>query len=164
MNNDHSERPDAPETAGQTTADSPAVPPTQQLPSGEVPTTAALPTSPGPQAAGSTGRSTDPLAVFDEPVRSAGSAPEPTTASRPEPSASGTAAPAAPLVRSGPRTTTIVWGLIVVAIGIGLLATTAGATIDLELAAILLLGVAGLLLVVGSVAGSMRRRRRASAG
>jgi hypothetical protein len=164
MSNDHQERPDAPE-AGQPTADSPAVPPTQQLPPGEVPPTQQLPPGGKPATAAlpaaSAPRPDDPLAVFDEPVRSAGPAPE-STRSAPEPAEDGTSVQAAPLVRSGPRTTTIVWGLIVVAIGVGLLSRSAGATIDVELAAIVLLAVAGLLLVVGSVAGSLRRRRRSS--
>ncbi|WP_277208717.1 hypothetical protein [Isoptericola croceus] len=142
MSNDHQDRQDRPEQ-DERTADS-AVPATQQIPSDEVPPTQALPAS------------NDPLAVFDEPVRSADSGPEP----GPGPATATIAAP--PLVRSGPRTTTIVWGLIVVAVGVGILARTAGATIDVELATILLLATAGLLLVVGSVAGAVRRRRRAS--
>ncbi|GAA1973963.1 hypothetical protein GCM10009718_07390 [Isoptericola halotolerans] len=158
MSNDHQDRPQTPES-DERTADS-AVPATQQLPSGEVPATQQLPASaPG-----------DPLAVFDEPIRSASSAPEPAAAEDPVAASTTSAAsvddspavPARPLVRSGPRITTIVWGFIVVAIGVGLLASTAGASIDLELAAILLLAVAGLMLVVGSVAGSLRRRRQAT--
>ncbi len=68
-------------------------------------------------------------------------------------------APAQALVRTGPRTGTIVWGFLVVAVGIGVLAQAAGARIDVELATILLLGVAGALLVLGSLLGAARRRR-----
>ncbi len=161
MNNDPQARPDGPER-DERTADS-AVPPTQQLPSDEVPATSALPAAPS---------SDDPLAVFDEPVRSPEPAPMKAGSSTSADdsghdagagSDAGATAAAAPLVRTGPRTTTIVWGLIVVAIGVGLLSLSAGATIDVELAAILVLGAAGLLLVVGSVAGGVRRRRQTTA-
>lgn len=64
-----------------------------------------------------------------------------------------------PLVRTGPRTGTIVWGFLVVAVGAGLLAHAAGARVDLELGAILLLGAAGSLLVLGSLVSAARRRR-----
>jgi hypothetical protein len=93
----------------------------------------------------------DPLPVFDEPRRD-------------EPRWDGQVAPESPaasrpLVRTGPRTGTIVWGFLVVAVGIGLLAQAAGARIDVELATILLLGVAGALLVLGSLLSAARRRR-----
>ncbi len=89
----------------------------------------------------------DPLAVFEEPHRDEPAAPQrqPT--------------PQRPLVRSGPRTGTIVWGFLVVAVGVGLLAQSAGARIDVELGAILLLGAAGALLVLGSLLSAARRRR-----
>ncbi len=73
--------------------------------------------------------------------------------------APGSPAPSRPLVRTGPRTGTIVWGFLVVAVGIGLLAQASGARIDVELATILLLGVAGALLVLGSLLSAARRRR-----
>ncbi|MCK0118086.1 hypothetical protein MWU57_13685 [Isoptericola sp. S6320L] len=153
MSTDPQPRPDGPEHDERITDGE--VPATQQLPSGEVPATQQLPSGEVPTTASprsSARASEDPLAVFDEPARSADPAP-----------ATDVPAGSPPLVRSGPRTTTIVWGLVVVAIGVGLLARSAGATIDVELAAILLLGAAGLLLVVGSVAGGVRRRRRTTA-
>ncbi|MEG3615839.1 hypothetical protein [Isoptericola haloaureus] len=83
----------------------------------------------------------------------------------PAPSAAGTSTgtapvPGAPPVRTGPRGSTVVWGVVVIAVAVGLLARTAGASVDAQLAAILLLGAAGLVLVVGSVVGAARRRRR----
>lgn len=85
------------------------------------------------------------------------SEPHPHEPAAPTAHAAGT--PASPLVRTGPRTGTVVWGFLVVAVGVGVLAQAAGARIDVELATILLLGVAGALLVLGSLLGAARRRR-----
>lgn len=57
-----------------------------------------------------------------------------------------------------PRVGTAVWGLIVIAVGLGILAVAAGVMFDLGVALIVLLGVAGVILVVGSVVSSLRRR------
>lgn len=59
------------------------------------------------------------------------------------------------------RVGTIVWGLVLVAIAAGIVAIAQGYTIDAELALIIGLGVAGLLLLGGSLATAARRRRRA---
>jgi cobalamin biosynthesis Mg chelatase CobN len=67
---------------------------------------------------------------------------------------------AQPLVRTGPRSITVVWGFVVVAVALGLLARASGASVDAELGAIVLLSVAGVLLVVTSVIGAARRRSR----
>lgn len=64
--------------------------------------------------------------------------------------------------RREPRVATIVWGLILVAVAAGVLAVAQGYRIDAELALIVGLGVAGLLLLVGSLATAARRRRRSS--
>jgi hypothetical protein len=61
-------------------------------------------------------------------------------------------------VRRGPRVGTAVWGLIVIAVGLGILAVSAGVMFDLGVALIVLLGAAGVILVVGSVVSSLRRR------
>ncbi|AEG43530.1 hypothetical protein [Isoptericola variabilis] len=90
---------------------------------------------------------TDDNRSFDEARRD-----EPSVATPPE-------REARPLVRTGPRTGTVVWGFLVMAVGVGVLAQAAGARIDVELAAIVLLGVAGALLVLGSVVSGVRRRR-----
>ncbi|WP_265520708.1 hypothetical protein [Oerskovia flava] len=58
------------------------------------------------------------------------------------------------------RVGTVVWGFVVVAIGIGVLAISFGAQIDVELAAISLLGLAGVSLLVGAVVAGARRNRR----
>jgi hypothetical protein len=114
---------------------------------------------------------------YATPAPAAGTDPFAASAASPVPAApsvaSGPAAPSAgsgaavpvatvpaPLVSTGPRTSTVVWGLVVAVIGCGLLAQAAGASIDLQLATILLLGVAGVLLVVGSVVSAARRKRR----
>ena len=68
--------------------------------------------------------------------------------------------PAQPQVapKRGPRVGTAVWGLIVIAVGLGILAVAAGVVFDLGVALIVLLGAAGVILVAGSVISSVRRR------
>ncbi|SFJ82325.1 hypothetical protein [Cellulomonas sp. KH9] len=53
----------------------------------------------------------------------------------------------------------VVWGLIVVLVGVGVLLVAAGYTIDVQLAAIVLLIAAGVGLIVGPVVQSLRRGR-----
>jgi hypothetical protein len=69
----------------------------------------------------------------------------------------------APPVSTTPRTGTIVWGLVILAVGLALAAVAAGARFDVGLGLIWLLGGAGLVLVVASVVGGVRRRNRADA-
>jgi hypothetical protein len=71
--------------------------------------------------------------------------------------------PPAPLVRTTPRVGTIVWGFVIVAIGIGALSVSAGARLDVGLALIYLLAVAGGVLIVASVVSAARRRSRSEA-
>jgi hypothetical protein len=85
----------------------------------------------------------------------------PPTASYGAPPATGWAAPPKPLVRTTPRTSTIVWGFISLAIGVGAISVAAGATLDIGLAMIWLLAAAGAVLIVASVVGAVRRRNRA---
>lgn len=68
--------------------------------------------------------------------------------------------PAQPQVpaRRGVRVGTAVWGLIVIAVGLGVLAISAGVVYDLGVALIVLMSVAGVILVGGSVVSSIRRR------
>ncbi|WP_369371086.1 hypothetical protein AB1046_20300 [Promicromonospora sp. Populi] len=69
------------------------------------------------------------------------------------------AQPATPATeRRRARVGTAVWGLIVIAVGLGILAVSAGVIFDLGMALIVLLGAAGVILVVGSVVSSLRRR------
>lgn len=84
------------------------------------------------------------------------------------PSASATpSAPASPVApagpptpgRRGPRVSTIVWGFVLVAFGVVVLAAALGARVDLGLATIVVLAAAGLTLVVGSIVSGARRRR-----
>jgi hypothetical protein len=70
-----------------------------------------------------------------------------------------TALPVAP-PRVTPRVGTVVWGLVLAVIGAGVIAAAAGFEFDVELASIALLALAGIGLVVGSIATSARRRHR----
>ncbi len=65
-----------------------------------------------------------------------------------------------PVPRTTPRVGTVVWGLMVAAVGVGLLSIAWGAHLDTELAFIVLLGAAGVALLVGSLAGMRRSRNR----
>ncbi|MGN8246563.1 hypothetical protein ACTHAM_000227 [Cellulomonas soli] len=65
-----------------------------------------------------------------------------------------------PAPRPRPRIATVVWGLVVAALGVGVLIYAAGYTIDAQLALIVLLTVAGLMLLVGSLVGTRRGGRR----
>jgi hypothetical protein len=75
------------------------------------------------------------------------------------PSTSATAAPAPAPRPRGMRVGTIVWGLVLAAIGAGVLAWAIGVTFDVELAFIVLVAAAGVLLLAGSLATTLRRRR-----
>ncbi|MFB9956210.1 hypothetical protein [Cellulomonas denverensis] len=68
----------------------------------------------------------------------------------------------APAPPRGPRSGTVIWGLIVVAVGAGILAAAAGLRIDFQLAFIALLAVAGVGLLVSSLIGAVRRRDRSA--
>ncbi|MBO1752262.1 hypothetical protein J4G33_10660 [Actinotalea sp. BY-33] len=86
------------------------------------------------------------------------------TAGATEPASPGASAPASPPSPEPDRPTlrvgTVVWGLVLAAIGVGLLAIAAGAVFDVELAVISLVAVAGVGLLVGSVVTGRRRRAR----
>jgi hypothetical protein len=68
-------------------------------------------------------------------------------------------APEPPPRPRGPRVATIVWGFVIVAFGAVVLAAAMGARVDMGLAAILVLALAGVTLVVGSIVSGARRRR-----
>ncbi|WP_019136418.1 hypothetical protein [Cellulomonas massiliensis] len=70
------------------------------------------------------------------------------------------AAPAPAEHRPTLRVGTVVWGLVLAAIGVGVLAWAGGASIDLQLATIVLLAAAGTALLVGSLVSGARRSRR----
>lgn len=96
--------------------------------------------------------STDPLSAFDEPTAAPGTRASGAATGPGAPVGDPTVAPTteAP-VRRGVRVGTFVWGLVIVAVGIGVLALSAGYTLDVELALIVLLGVAGAAMLVGSL-------------
>ncbi len=56
------------------------------------------------------------------------------------------------------RTGTVVWGLVLTVCGVGMIAAATGRHFDLGLAAIAVLGAAGLALLVGSLITAGRRR------
>ncbi|MFD6139370.1 hypothetical protein [Promicromonospora sp. NPDC060271] len=102
----------------------------------------------------------DPVAAPRDPAREVPATPG-ATAPASAPTTTPTSAPAQPTqaaTRRGPRVGTAVWGLIVIAVGLGILAVSAGVMFDVGVALILLLGAAGVILVVGSVVSSIRRR------
>lgn len=137
--------PAASTTSGRTAPD-PATPgPAQAHGTSPEATTAAYPTA-----------SSDPLSAFDEPAPApVGPAAAPAPGSAPGPVAPAAAATTAPEadapVRRGVRVGTFVWGLVIVAVGIGVLGLSAGYTLDVELALIILLGAAGAAMLVGSL-------------
>jgi hypothetical protein len=59
-----------------------------------------------------------------------------------------------------PRVGTIVWGFIVLAVGLGLLASALGQAIDYGLALILLLAGAGVALLAAALISGSRRSHR----
>lgn len=56
------------------------------------------------------------------------------------------------------RPTTIVWGLLIVVAGAGVLGLAAGLRVDVELALIIALCLAGAALVVTAIGSGLRRR------
>lgn len=90
------------------------------------------------------------------------SGPQPGPAQQPQAQPTLQAQPAQQAAQAvaqrGPRVGTAVWGLIVIAVGLGILAVSAGVVFDLGVALIVLLGAAGVILVAGSVISSLRRR------
>ena len=58
------------------------------------------------------------------------------------------------------RVGTVVWGLVIAAFGLGVVAWASGARIDLQLAMIVLLAVAGTALLVGSILSATRNAHR----
>lgn len=56
------------------------------------------------------------------------------------------------------RMSTVVWGLIILVVGVGVVARALGADFDNELALIVLLAAAGLALVATSIVSAARRR------
>jgi hypothetical protein len=97
-----------------------------------------------------------PTPVATTPASGSGAPAQPAQAVQPAQPAQ--AVQVAVAVRRGPRVGTAVWGLIVIAVGLGILAVSAGVVFDLGVALIVLLGAAGAILVVGSVVSSLRRR------
>lgn len=111
-------------------------------------------------------RATSPIEVPEEdtmtmPLAGAATPVEPDPAPSAAPTAAEPAAAAAaplPQRKQGVRVGTVVWGLVIAAIGAFIMAYALGVTFDAELAFIILLAAAGVLLLVGSLVTSRRRR------
>ncbi len=93
-------------------------------------------------------------------ISTPGAGPETTTApsaetTTPAPGSAATAAEPPTRLRVG----TVVWGLVLALVGIGVAAIGAGAALDLQAALIGLLVVAGSALLVGAVVTARRSRR-----
>lgn len=98
---------------------------------------------------------TDASPTVEPQPASAPAASAPAASAPYPPASAGTGtAPARPPVRIG----TIVWGLVIAAIGVLVLALAAGATIDSGLAVIGLLAGSGIALLIGALVSAARRR------
>lgn len=96
------------------------------------------------------------MSVDDLTTQPDDAAPEPV--STPAPS-TGTPAGTTPEPRL--RVGTVVWGLVLALLGVGVTAVGAGAALDLQAALIVLLVVAGTALLVGAFVTARRARLRA---
>lgn len=92
---------------------------------------------------------TKPLPPVTSPLPDAAPAAEQVPSAPPVP-------PAAP--RPPVRMSTVVWGLIIVVVGAGVVARALGADFDNQLALIVLLAAAGVALVATSIISAVRRR------
>ncbi|GAA3804852.1 hypothetical protein [Cellulomonas soli] len=126
--------------------------PTGESPTGESPTSEPLTTA-SATSESFTDEALAPEPVVTEPV----AAPAGPAATTPLGAA---AQPVTRPARARLRIGTVVWGLVIAALGVGVLAYATGHTIDTQLALIVLLTVAGLTLLVGSLVGSARGSRR----
>lgn len=102
--------------------------------------------------------STDDTTVQGTTVQDSGTAAQ-DTVTRDSTPQDGAADGARPEHRPGVRVGTVVWGLIVGLVGVGVLLVAAGYTIDVQLAAIVLLIAAGVGLILGPLVQGMRRSR-----
>ncbi|MFI2755176.1 hypothetical protein ACGIF2_17240 [Cellulomonas sp. P22] len=109
--------------------------PSSSAPSWSAPSSSAADTAVLPDARGSA----------TAPPAGAAWTPDPSTPPFAEP-------PQRPALRVG----TVVWGLIIAVVGIGVLAAASGAMFDRQLALIALLGLAGVALLVGSIVTARR--------
>ncbi|MGY4643314.1 hypothetical protein [Cellulomonas sp. URHB0016] len=99
----------------------------------------------------------DPALVADaaaDPVLVADAAADPVV----DDTVVGGTGPAGPRPRL--RVSTVVWGLVVATVGVGVLAWASGFSIDLQLSVIVLLAAAGTALLVGSILSGARSSRR----
>lgn len=103
----------------------------------------------------------DPFELFSPaPAASEGWQPAPEPAVVVEPRIVEPAAGEADAGRRRLRVGTVVWGLVLAACGLGVIAWASGARIDFQLALIVLLAAAGVALLVGSIVSGARHARR----
>ncbi|WP_421743602.1 hypothetical protein [Cellulomonas sp.] len=157
-----------PVTGTEPGADDTAVIPVEETATDEDPSVLALDettplpvTQPAPFGSPEPPAATSPIGALYSP--SERPAPADVPSSSPDPFVAATA-PSEPAPVDPPRRRlrvgTVVWGLVIAAIGVGLLAWAAGVEIDLQLAMIVLLAVAGTALLVGSIVSGARNARR----
>ena len=102
-----------------------------------------------------------PTSAVDAPT----DAPTRTTADEPAVTSATTvgrdpvAKPEPARTERGPRVGTVVWGLVLAVLGVGVLAWAGGRRIDVDVASIVLVAGAGVALRVGSILSGLRRRR-----
>ncbi|MDR0595016.1 MAG: hypothetical protein LBG60_17565 [Bifidobacteriaceae bacterium] len=68
--------------------------------------------------------------------------------------------PAGPPVKTGPRVGLVIWGLVVALLGLWIVITASGFTIDGQLALIVILGLGGLSLIATALISSFRHAKR----
>ncbi|MGV8977020.1 MAG: hypothetical protein ACOH17_03160 [Cellulomonas sp.] len=117
-------------------------------------TTQQLPASGGPPDS-PTGATAEIPGLFPDAAPASGPGPAPAVTPRGAPV---DAQAARAVERPRLRVATVVWGLVIAAIGAGILALAAGAVFDLQLALIALLAVAGAAMLGGSIAAAARHR------
>ena len=99
----------------------------------------------------------------DQPLGAPAGAPAGTAGTSPDVTPTSTPVDA-PVISPGERprprlrVSTAVWGLVIAAIGVGVVALASGAVFDLQLALIALLAVAGVAMLGGSIAAAVRHR------
>lgn len=115
--------------------------------------------------------STSPQPADERPADERPTVEQPTVERAATPGATGAAAAATPpgsphveetRASGGPRVRvgTVVWGLVIAAVGVGVLALASGYVFDVELAFIGLVTLAGVALLAGSLINGARHRGR----
>jgi hypothetical protein len=132
--------------------------PTEKIPTTADDPTGTAGTTDAPEPDLLTGSATYPTDTY--PTDTYPAAPSAHDAAPPVPPAPAAPLPASTPTSRGIRVGTLVWGMVLAAVGVGVLALSAGYTLDVELAMIVLLGAAGAVMLVGSILKGRRRPGR----